>query len=432
MGTYTQLYIDEYLIWDTKSQVDPVVMTMSRETDKLCFERRVADRNVLVWGESRGHDDDEREPAVVYSCLASSAIDRLNVMGFTMNRSREEFQLVRNVELERLESWSKEDGDKEWMMPEWEFMKGFGFDDYVEGLRHVLAQRLLPWAFDEAGPESNSPLLRHMLRRDDNDYPLGFLGRDIRFLLRIACELVDRRAKVFQDITDLVAGGYYRADECVCEEAIRSLTATHPQNSTRIILTEGSTDREILEISLRILLPHLAGYYSFMDFDASRSQGGAGHLVSIIKAFAGAGITNRVIAIFDNDTAAFEARRVLAQIRLPANIAVRNYPDLESLRAYPTLGPGGQSNMDVNGLAGSVELYLGSDVLAEGGAMPPVQWKGFSEALRKYQGEVMHKDRLHAAFRAKAERCLSSPDEIPSCDWAGLRAILSVILEAFD
>ena len=183
--------------------------------------------------------------------------------------------------------------------------------------------------------------------------------------------------------------------EPVCENAIRDLVEGHPENAPRIVLTEGSTDGAVLKAALALLYPHLEGYYSFLDFESTRAAGGAGHLVSVVKAFAGAGITNRIIALFDNDTAAREAVRALQTVRLPPNFAVRHYPDLELLRAYPTLGPGGLTTLDVNGLAASIELYFGKDVLSDGqGGMIPVRWKGYSDALRNDQGEVGNKGRL--------------------------------------
>ena len=135
------------------------------------------------------------------------------------------------------------------------------------------------------------------------------------------------------------------------EAAIHGLTADHAENAPRIILTEGSTDRAILKEALSILYPHLAEYYSFLEFNSSRSPGGAGHLVSLVKAFAGAGVTNRIVALFDNDTSAREATRALKPLSLPSNIVALHYPDLELLRDYPTLGPSGLTTLNVNGLA---------------------------------------------------------------------------------
>jgi hypothetical protein len=431
MGTYTDLCVAGYPLWNTSASVDSAVMTVFRESDKRVFERKVSERNSLVWGEPNEADRNNTETAVVYTCRVAHAVDRLNVMGFTLSRVRGEFESGRASELQRFESWSAERGQSDWFTSDWEFMKALRFDDYADALRTVVSRRLLPWAVDELDPTTITPLMKFILRKDE-DRPLGFLGFDARLLVRLACELVDETGDVVQDITELVQNGYYRQDEAVCEEAVRSLTADYPQNSSRIILTEGATDREILADGLSILYPHLSGYYSFMDFDSSRSQGGAGHLVSIVKAFSGAGITNRIIAVFDNDTAAFEARRAFARVALPKNIAVLNYPDLESLRAYPTLGPSGQSLLDINGLAASIEMYLGDDVLRVGGALPPVQWRGFSEILGKYQGEVMGKERIRDAFKEKVARCRRDPDEIPRYDWNGLRAVLGSIFNAFE
>jgi hypothetical protein len=130
----------------------------------------------------------------------------------------------------------------------------------------------------------------------------------------------------------------------------------------------------------------------------ARSPGGASSLVSIVKAFAGAGITNRVIALFDNDTATSEALRGLQLVPLPKNLAVLRCPDLTFLRAYPTVGPTGLSNVDVNGLAAGVELYLGVDILAASGSLEPVRWREYSDTIRRYQGEVGNKTQLVARY----------------------------------
>ena len=76
-------------------------------------------------------------------------------------------------------------------------------------------------------------------------------------------------------------------------------------------------------------------------------------------------------------------------------------PDLEILRDYPTLGPAGESRMDVNGLAASIELYLGRDVLTNpvAGHLVCVQWKGYVAGVRKYQGEILDKRRSRSDSR---------------------------------
>jgi hypothetical protein len=401
MGTYTELTVASYPIVYSKSAVEPQVMTLFRESDRRVFTRLISERNVLVWGEPEDSDQTQTETAVEYSCETGKIIDRLDVMGFTLRRAREDFELGRKRELEKFESWAAEDNDNKWFAEEQDFVKNLTFDGYVAALRTVIKEGLTHIPDDAHKKAGLDPTVKYIL--DDNeDYVFRFFGSDVRLLVRVACELVPRESRVVQDITDLVHAGYYSETEPVCENATRILTAGHPENSPRIILTEGSTDAAILQQALELLYPHLAGYYSFLDVDSSRSPGGAGYLVSVVKAFAGAGITNFVIALFDNDTAARDALRSLEGISLPNNFVVCRYPDLELLRSYPTVGPAGVASLDVNGLAGSIELYLGEDVLREThGSLVPVQWKGYNGTLKQYQGEVLQKAKLQLAFNAR-------------------------------
>jgi hypothetical protein len=169
-----------------------------------------------------------------------------------------------------------------------------------------------------------------------------------------------------------------------------------------------------------------------MDFEGVRVPGGAGNLANTVKAFAGAGIVNKIIAVFDNDTAAEEAIRPLTDLRRPANIRLLRLPATEFLREYPSIGPTGTSNTDVNGVAASIELYLGKDVLAdENGSLAPVQWTGYNSVLRKYQGEVLYKNAIHERFRHRLEACARNPRLLRETDWSGIRAILSAIFVAF-
>jgi hypothetical protein len=78
-------------------------------------------------------------------------------------------------------------------------------------------------------------------------------------------------------------------------------------------------------------------------------------------------------------------------------------PHLELLREYPTLGPTGKSNLNVNGLAASIELYFGSDVLSGANGATPIQWRGYNPEMRAYHGEVMEKARLQDLWRDREE-----------------------------
>lgn len=403
-------------------------MTIFRETDRHVFTRRVAERNPLVWGEPECIDDEETETAIEYVCETSKVAVRLNVMGFTLQRVREEFEIGRQTELEELGHHDSE------------FFENLTFDIYAAAFAKIIADRLNP--FDQQYPilghvqheEGRDSLIEYILWSIKNpSYGIYRFDKDVRLVIRLACEVAPENTYVIQDITEIVQAGYYGEDEAVCEKETRALTSGYPEDSPIIILTEGSTDASILKEALALLYPHLSDYYSFFDFHSSNAKGGTGPLVSLVKSFAAAGITNRVIALLDNDTAAREAKGELDKISLPPNIAVVHYPDLELLRSYPTLGPGGLVPLDINGLAASIELYFGEDVLSlEQDTLTPIQWKGYNSTLNQYQGTVLQKKRLNAAFQKKLKRCKADPQVLQDTDWSGLSAILQEIFQAFE
>ena len=85
--------------------------------------------------------------------------------------------------------------------------------------------------------------------------------------------------------------------------------------------------------------------------------------------------------------------------------------------------------MNVNGIAGSIELYLGEDVLKiDGKNLTPVQWIGYDKNLKKYQGEVTEKDQLHSRFKEK----LATHKLQKTADWTGLRAIFKMLFKVFE
>jgi hypothetical protein len=204
-----------------------------------------------------------------------------------------------------------------------------------------------------------------------------------------------------------------------------------------VVLTEGKTDAEFLRVSLAILYPHLTDLIRFLDYER-KAEGGVGALVNTIRSFAAAGIVNRVVAVFDNDTAAADGLRNVDADAFAPQIQILRYPELELAKEYPTLGPPNHQSVggslllsNVNGLAGSIELYLGEDVLTkEDGSLQPVQWTSFIQGMHEFQGEITNKSRIHDKFRAKYKRALDDPEAASQGDWNGLRSILDSIRKA--
>jgi hypothetical protein len=432
MGTYTHFSVAGYPLIHSKSQVVAEAMTVFRENDKRVFSRRLCDRSALVWGDTFADDLEETETATVYACSTAAAVERLDIMGFTINRVRREFESGRQAILTMPRQWTSEDPNQRFFSDEVELLDSLSFDAYLAALRRVLTEGLTARPSDDHEPRDLTAEVRYVLNEVDDNL-LEFFAPDVRCLIRAACEVAPRPSEVSQDITDLVDAGYYEATERVCQKSINSLVLGHLENSNRLVLTEGSTDTRVLKASLQLLYPHLSGYYSFLDFESARVPGGAGQLASLTKGFAAAGIGNRIIAIFDNDSAGRDAMRTLAQLQLPSNIAFLTYPDIELLRSYPTLGPSGNAELDVNGLAASIEMYFGVDVLRrQDGPLTPVQWKGYVHSIASYQGEVLSKPELQAAFFQKVKLADRNPAEQARQDWSGIDAILRRIFGAFE
>lgn len=263
---------------------------------------------------------------------------------------------------------------------------------------------------------------------------IGYL--DERFALRLVL-LAFPHDEVVLDVTDLGEGGWLSEVTTLASDAALAITGMAGMHAPVVVLTEGRTDAEFLGAGLQVLYPHLTDLIRFLDY-GGRPEGGVGALVGMIRAFAAAGIVNRIVAVFDNDTAATDALRALDMTKIPDQITIVRYPPLALAEQYPTLGPptlaapaGSVLSANVNGLAGSVELYLGTDVLTRAdGTFYPVQWKSFIPALAAYQGEVIDKGKIHEAFRAKYALTLEDPSRAAAQDWEGIKAILDAIRSA--
>ena len=187
-----------------------------------------------------------------------------------------------------------------------------------------------------------------------------------------------------------------------------------------IILTEGITDIETLKKALHVIYPKLESNVRFLD-TSFRPETNAAAIVKMIKSFAAAGINNRILAILDNDAAASEAMTNLPR-NLPNNIKVIQYPELDLMTSYPTIGPQGEINMNINGLAGSIEMYMGKDILTgNDGNLELVQWGGYMKRVKKYQGSLINKGAVGSRFKGK--------DAADVNKWQDLRYLWDYIIE---
>ncbi|MFH9039032.1 hypothetical protein ACH4FA_06665 [Streptomyces sp. NPDC017966] len=351
------------------------------------------------------------------SAPGRAVAQRLDMMGFTAPLARD--HLAECIEDDRERNENLDPEHKPYALDA-TYLLNYSVDDWIEDFK---AGGPSP---EEVGMDGMRWIVRHI------DY------MDERVALRTALLAVPD-AQVTVDLDFIEEPEHEPELATLCSTSLNGLREEGAAHAPVVVLTEGKTDVEILRPSLELLAPHLVDFIKFMDY-GGRPPGGASILVNTVRAFAAAGIANRVVAIFDNDTAASDAIRKLDQGKLPNNIQVRQYPPLEIAARYPTLGPPTEDSLkgqislaDVNGLAGSIELYLGRDVLERpDGILSPVQWKSYIEGSRSYQGEVMGKAQLQEKFKAKMDAALRDKSVLESQDWSGIQAIIDVIITAFD
>lgn len=240
-------------------------------------------------------------------------------------------------------------------------------------------------------------------------------------VFRVILEAFDPNENVFLDYTNLYNGGWCNEFP---EEEDYSVEKT-------IILTEGKFDANVISQSMKLLYPYMSKFYSFINFSEYKVQGSTNFLTHYLKVFIASGINNRVIAIYDNDSAGKSELIDLNSITLPDNYRIMHLPDIKIAEKYPTLGPNGLELMSINGKACSIELFLGKDILMNEGEFIPVQWKGYIEKTKTYQGEVMQKSLIQERFKRKLKKAFDD-NLIIDENWHEMNELLNCIFNAFQ
>jgi HEPN/Toprim N-terminal domain 1 len=167
-----------------------------------------------------------------------------------------------------------------------------------------------------------------------------------------------------------------------------------------LLVTEGSTDTNVLKKSLALVEPDVADFFSFVDMAENYPFTGTGNVVRFCEGLCKINILNRVLVILDNDVAGHEAAQRLRKLKLPAQIRTMVLPDLEKCNRFRTIGPSGEAFENVNGRAASIEFFL--DLEYGSVPEPTVRWTCYNLAQDKYQGELVMKENYIDSFFDKA------------------------------
>jgi HEPN/Toprim N-terminal domain 1 len=164
------------------------------------------------------------------------------------------------------------------------------------------------------------------------------------------------------------------------------------QSSRFLIVTEGSSDAAIIGKAFRLLRPHIADFFDFVDMEEGYPFAGTGNVFRFVQGLISIRVLNNVIVVYDNDAegaANFERTR---QLNLPANLAVIKLPELACFKAFATIGPNGRHLANINNGAAAIECYL--DLPADAA----VRWSSYNAKIGAYQGELVGKEKYARAF----------------------------------
>lgn len=419
MSSYAGIYVNGKEIFSYRNEVREEALHLFSADDLLRLKGRHAVPFASAWRVEELDDAEVDELQIAVFRIPMSVLrDRLDVFGFGEPMVRQVFDELREIKIGRLTSYV--DGDT------------FRDADIARQLSQELdALRQLDYGSwrKQVGDHLRAGQT-HIKTGRRNNGPLElFEEADERVLLRAIVGEFNDADIVSLDVSELDEGGWLDSDEAV-ESVVEA--SWRQSSSPPIIITEGTFDAYVLRNAIEILRPHLAGYIRFLDYEVG-NEGGASSAVRTLKSFAAAGISNRIVALFDNDSAAYEAVMAFRGTKLPSHYRVMHYPDLPLAEKYPTLGPQGNSFMNVNRLAGSIELYLGADALAQSdGSLMPVQWKGYMGKVKSYQGEVVDKAAVQRAFKEKIAVAKADPKVVEQQDWSGLECVLDKLMETLS
>jgi len=355
------------------------------------------------------HPDEDIEQSELCFCRTlRSMVTRLELLGYTLNAVREEYDQIVVQDTERQADYdaseheeSATDGEDstnasetfefdEFMCIIHDYAIGDLSDDYVKDYDQKFRT-----SFD--GFANDQKILRIPkgdLWRDQGGYSArSHFGNLLGFLhpysiLRVLAENpANLDLEVVWDYGNFVDAGWAKNEDFV---------AGARRKDTYLIATEGSSDTHILKRAIALMQPDIEDFFRFIDLEERHPFSGTGNLAKFAEGLVKIDVHNRVIFLFDNDAVGCETHRSLQRYTFPANMRAMVLPNIEEFRDFPTRGPDGVKNSNINGCAAAIECYL--DLRLNGRKPAQVTWTNYVADLDAYQGSLDFKDSYSKAF----------------------------------
>ena len=306
-------------------------------------------------------------------------MERIDLLGYTMNHARQEFEYV-----SRLTGF---DTDK------------FSFEQLAESLATVDVRSI---SADYGDGERFGRFFRRCLfdkiglerMVDDPEYVRFNAGEGMEnlsaytILRLVAQNPVAAALPVSWQFADVEEGGWARRNAF-----IRAVD----QDNRFLIVTEGSSDATIVRHALKLLKPHVADFFDFVDMDKGYPFTGTGNLYNFTKGLIGISVQNNIVILYDNDAeGAFNFNRSV-KLNVPDNMRILKLPDLPEFQDFEAIGPSGAHRANINGRAAAIECYL------DFGPGAAVRWKNYHKEQGVYHGELLGKGDVMSRFLARSK-----------------------------
>ena len=355
MGSYCDLIFDDTKVVDYKYHVPDDWSAIFQESDRIEIP------------EEKG-----RKKFIGYRASRKSILKRLDLMGCTAERAKIFYSRWHNRKLQTLRSSIFDAGKKPRQDELYVVFERLFWEDWRQ--RVPIALR------DPFGRDYSIDVAIRMMRRW-NDGWLWFDGINSLVSLRAVIDAAENVRTVSLGIDDLIDSNPKMGGK-ICTKKCRTISVRGLPCGPTIILVKGKPDIAIFKESLRRFHPDLEDFVTFLDHSDLHAAPSASYVVKFLNTLATAHVPANIVAVFDNDAVGRFAYDQAQSLKLPSNIACIRLPDIELGRSYPTIGPEGRTNVDINGRACGIEMYLGREALTVNGALRAVRWSDYVEGCR--------------------------------------------------
>jgi hypothetical protein len=162
-----------------------------------------------------------------------------------------------------------------------------------------------------------------------------------------------------------------------------------------IIITEGSSDTTIIQKAIEYLKPEISDFFTFIKMDNKYKSKGVGKQFALLHGLIKLNSKQKILFIFDNDTAGVEMYEQSKKLDKMKNICICKLPDHNSFGSFKTKTENGYNFNNINGTAVAIENFLDFNSIEEDTFATE---KGYNSKMKNYQGELSTKKLLSKKF----------------------------------